>query len=147
MHCIFRGIPLYHTLTNILDADALTYVACRSFNVQKLEDFSHFPSIFPVVFPYDQSFYLITSVTEVTPFPSTIPAITIVIYVVVCSCPWSSTQVTLSLDHPHFHFRPPTYLQNQTHLIGCLLTLVWVLVFPGGSALYFFHAQYTLTMS
>lgn len=104
MHCIFRGIPLYHTLTNILDADALTYVACRSFNVQKLEDFGHFPSIFPVVFPYDQSFYLITSVSEVTPFPSTIPAITIVIYVVVCSCPWSSTQVTLFLDHPIFIF-------------------------------------------
>lgn len=67
----------------------------RSLQVIQLEDFNHSPFIFPVVFPFDQSFYLITSVTEITPLPSTVPGNTIVIYVVACSCPWSSTQVTL----------------------------------------------------
>lgn len=82
----------------------------RSLQVIQLEDFNHSPFIFPVVFPFDQSFYLITSVTEITPLPSTVPGNTIVIYVVACSCPWSSTQVTL------FWIPPPPFSSSSTYL-------------------------------
>lgn len=91
-HCI--------TLTSNLDADTLTHAACRSFNLQKLENFSYTPFRLSCCLPFDQSFYLITSVTKVTPLPSTIPGNTIVIYVVACTCLWSSPQVTLLSDHP-----------------------------------------------
>ncbi|KAJ8594734.1 hypothetical protein M405DRAFT_458868 [Rhizopogon salebrosus TDB-379] len=90
--------------------------------------------VFPVVFPSDQSSIPIAPATKIGLLPLQ---------------PWKyrchlCCRLLLSLvisilfsDHP-FLF-PPTYLfSHQTFLNGYLLALVSVLIFPGGSAMYFF---------
>ncbi|KAG2336636.1 hypothetical protein BDR05DRAFT_106190 [Suillus weaverae] len=59
--------------------------------------------------------FILSHQSPKSPLPSTIPGNPIVIYVVVCSCPWSSTQVTLFLDHPILIFiHLPIYTTKLT---------------------------------
>lgn len=129
-----------------LDTYALTHPACKSISLQGRLLVIPCCSFLLI----SRSFLLHQSPNRTVSLP--IPRNIVVIYVVVCSCPWSS--------HPVFGSSIPTFFSiffplpistnpNLPKLNGYLLTLVSNLDISWRRChvLFFFHAQYSLTMS
>ncbi|OAX43398.1 hypothetical protein K503DRAFT_154104 [Rhizopogon vinicolor AM-OR11-026] len=112
VHCVSWGIPLYHIL--------LAISIHIPWHMQHAGCSASRGGLQPSLLPFSLLSFLLSSrsfLLHQPPrlFPSTIPGNIVVIYVILCSCPWSYS--TLFSDH----LFPFSYFHNQTCLNGSSL--------------------------